>query len=360
LSKENPMQEPRNLRTTQNQPDALAVALANRLVGQPEAIDTIVPYVEMFEAALSPVGRPAGVFLLLGPTGTGKTKTVEALAAELHGSEKSLLRIDCAEFQLEHEVAKLIGAPPGYLGHRETHPMITQQKLEATRSGNHRPSLVLLDEIEKAAPSLRRLLLGVLDKGTLHLGDNSTVNFEESLVFMTSNLGAREMQGELHCGMGFRVGSVEKEGRASRLTRMAMGAVRRHFSPEFINRIDSIVNYRPLSSSALGRIFELEVRLLQEHIRRRLGEGAFELVVSESAAGILVERGTSEQYGARELKRTIHREIIRPLASRVAQDQVPRGSVVEFRARGERISIHVRAQRPSAARGKRRALPLTA
>src|SRR5579859_7762865 len=176
--------------------DDLMGVLSSKVVGQPTATRVIVPYIQMFQAGLAPEGRPVGVFLLLGPTGTGKTKTVEALADVLHGSEKSVLKVDCGEFQMEHEVAKLIGAPPGYLGHRETQPMLTQQKLNAVTSDRCGLSLVLFDEIEKAAPSLTRLLLGVLDKGVLRLGDNSTVNFEKSLVFLTSNLGAREMRSE--------------------------------------------------------------------------------------------------------------------------------------------------------------------
>src|SRR5271165_1947219 len=166
--------------------------LSEKVIGQPQALTQIVPYVQMHQAGLAPEGRPVGVFLLLGPTGTGKTRTVEVLAQALHGSEKHLLKVGCGEFQMEHEVAKLIGAPPGYLGHRETQPMLSQQKLNAVTSEKCNLSLVLFDEIEKAAPSMTRLLLGVLDKGILRLGDNSTVNFEKSLVFLTSNLGARE------------------------------------------------------------------------------------------------------------------------------------------------------------------------
>src|SRR6202790_1491755 len=182
----------------------LTAVLAQKVVGQPDATRVIVPYIQMFQAGLAPEGRPVGIFLLLGPTGTGKTKTVEALAEVLHGSAKNVLKVDCGEFQMEHEVAKLIGAPPGYLGHRETQPMLTQQKLNAVTSEKCSLSLVLFDEIEKAAPSMSRLLLGVLDKGILRLGDNSTVNFEKSLVFLTSNLGAREMLREISPEFGFQ------------------------------------------------------------------------------------------------------------------------------------------------------------
>ena len=211
-------------------PDDLAARLRRRIVGQDDAIDVVVPYVEIYEAGLAPEGRPVGVFLLLGPTGTGKTKTVEALAEALHGSERNLLRIDCGEFQLEHEVAKLIGAPPGYLGHRETQPMISQQKLNAVTSERSSLSLVLFDEIEKAAPSMGRLLLGVLDKAALKLGDNSTVNFERSLIFMTSNLGAREMMSELRDRFGLAA-ALPSDADQKKLQAIGVGAVRRRFSP---------------------------------------------------------------------------------------------------------------------------------
>src|SRR6201746_2586171 len=180
--------------------------LSSKVVGQPNVIKVIVPYIQMFQAGLAPEGRPVGVFLLLGPTGTGKTKTIEALAEILHGSQKNLLKVDCGEFQMEHEVAKLIGAPPGYLGHRETQPMLTQQKLNGVTSDQCGLSLVLFDEIEKAASSMTRLLLGVLDKATLRLGDNNTVNFERSLIFLTSNLGAHAMLKQLNPSFGLSAG----------------------------------------------------------------------------------------------------------------------------------------------------------
>ena len=201
----------------------LSAVLSQKVVGQPAATRVIVPYIQMFQAGLAPEGRPVGVFLLLGPTGTGKTKTVEALADVLHGSEKNVLKVDCGEFQMEHEVAKLIGAPPGYLGHRETQPMLTQQKLNAVTSEKCNLSLVLFDEIEKAAPSMTRLLLGVLDKGLLRLGDNSTVNFEKSLVFLTSNLGAREMMREINPEFGFQsVRPAERADLTSKLQNIAL------------------------------------------------------------------------------------------------------------------------------------------
>src|SRR5436305_4291320 len=217
----------------------LTSILSNKVVGQPNVISVIVPYIEMFQAGLAPENRPVGVFLLLGPTGTGKTRTVEALAETLHGSLKNLLKIDCGEFQMEHEVAKLIGAPPGYLGHRETQPMLTQAKVNGAASEGCDISLILFDEIEKAAASMTRLLLGILDKATLRLGDNNTVNFERTLIFLTSNIGARRMMKQLTPGFGF-VSSVEPDAsvQPAKLHQIASSAARRQFSPEFMNRID--------------------------------------------------------------------------------------------------------------------------
>ena len=247
---------PKSRRLETEDDSGLLAALGARIVGQPDAMATIVPYVQMHQAGLAPAGRPVGVFLLLGPTGTGKTKTVEALADVLHGSEKNVLKVDCGEFQMEHEVAKLIGAPPGYLGHRETQPLLTQQKVSAVSSERSNLSIVLFDEIEKAAPSMTRLLLGVLDKAILRLGDNTTVNFEKTLIFLTSNLGAHAMRKQINPDFGFealvprRIAEV-----GGKLRQIGAGAVRRKFSPEFVNRIDSVITYLPLNGDALARIW---------------------------------------------------------------------------------------------------------
>src|SRR5205814_2221756 len=184
--------------------DDLTNLLAQKVVGQSAATKAIVPYVYMYQSGLAPESRPAGVFLLLGPTGTGKTKTVEAIAELLHGSERKIVKIDCGEFQMEHEMAKLMGAPPGYLGHRETVPLLTQQRLAEATSEQSDLALVLFDEIEKAAPSMTSLLLGILDKGIFRLGDNSTVDLEKTLIFFTSNLGARAMLKEINPEIEFQ------------------------------------------------------------------------------------------------------------------------------------------------------------
>jgi ATP-dependent Clp protease ATP-binding subunit ClpA len=309
------------------EPSQLTNRLLRRVIGQEEAIQAIVPYVELFEAGLAPAGRPVGVFLLLGPTGTGKTRTVEALAEALHGSDRHVLRIDCGEFQLEHETARLIGAPPGYIGHRETQPMLTQTKLNAVASDRSSLSIVLFDEIEKAASSLGRLLLGVLDKAMLKLGDNTTVNFERSLIFLTSNLGAREMAKQTRQRFGLAA-AAPAQGTARTLERVALGAVKKRFSPEFVNRIDRILTYRPLDREAFERILDLQLEELHRHLEGRLGDAAFRLSLSEEARRFLLEQGTSQEYGARELKRTMHRHVIQPLARVVLERLARPGEVV--------------------------------
>ena len=321
----------------------IAQALSRRLVGQPAAIEAIVPYVQMHRAMLGPEGRPAGVFLLLGPTGTGKTKTVEALAEVLHGSSKKILKVDCGEFQMEHEVAKLLGAPPGYLGHRETQPLLTQQKLNGASSEACDLSIILFDEIEKAAPSVARMLLGVLDKAVLRLGDNSTVNFEKTMIFLTSNLGARAMSRELNPDFGFEsLVAARGSAKAGKLQSIGMSALRRNFSPEFMNRIDAVVTYQPLSQEALSRILDGHVLELQEHLDRRLGLNTFRLEVPGRARRFLLERGTSLEYGARELKRTIQRQLVQPLASLIAAGEIPPGARIRADLIPRKDKLHLR------------------
>ena len=317
--------------------------LSEHVIGQPQAMEAIAPYVQMYEAGLCPEGRPAGVFLLLGPTGTGKTRTVEALAEVLHGSLKHVLRIDCGEFQMDHEVAKLIGAPPGYLGHRETHPVLTQARLASITSDRSGLSIVLFDEIEKAAPSLTRLLLGVLDKASLRLGDNNVVNFERSLIFMTSNVGASKMMKQLRPGFGFEanVGSGNVTY-AQQMDRIVLEAAKREFSPEFLNRVDALVTYQPLSEPMLQEILDQQIELLQRHIEKRLGPNGFTLQVPKETRLFLLRIGASSEYGARELKRTVHKHLTHPLASLVASGTTRGRGVVRAELNPTRTAIRLR------------------
>ena len=316
------LHSPRSARVTVA-PLEIAPALRALIAGQDEAIDAIAPYVDLYESGLAPAGRPAGVFLLLGPTGTGKTRTVEALAAALHGSDRQLLRIDCGEYQLDHETAKLIGAPPGYLGHRETQPVLSQQKLNAVTSDRSALSLVLFDEIEKAAPSFMRILLGVLDRAVLRLGDGAGVSFENSLIFLTSNLGARGMLKELGGGFGLAAAAdCGVHDWRRRLHGIATHAAQRRFAPEFLNRIDEVVTYQPLEAAAIERILDLQLDAIRQHIRARRGSSSFDFALTSRARRLLVEEGASREYGARELKRVIHRRLLQPLAKRLLSRQL--------------------------------------
>lgn len=308
---------------------SLLDSLSQKIVGQQAAISGIASTVKTYQAGLAPSGRPAGIFLLLGPTGTGKTRTVEALAEILHGAPQKVVKVNCGEFQSDHEVAKLIGAPPGYLGHNETKPMLTQERLQEALSPNCDLSIVLFDEIEKAAPAITKLLLGVLDKATLRLGNNLEVDFEKSLIFLTSNLGAREMMKELQPEMGFRPPCAEPPpDLTKKLESIALNAVRRMYSPEFVNRIDAVVTYQPLDSEALVLILDQQITDLQRHVNSRLGDKCFQIEVSGESRDFLLAKGTSPEYGARELKRAIHRYLTQPLATLVIENKIQSGSAV--------------------------------
>jgi CheY-like chemotaxis protein len=310
--------------------DGLAALLARKVVGQPSALEVIVPCVQLHNSGLAPVGRPVGVFLFLGPTGTGKTRTVEALAEVLHGSPDKLLRIDCGEFQSDHEIAKLIGAPPGYVGHAQSTPRLTAGSLEDARSEECDLALVLFDEIEKAAPAMYQLLLGVLERAELRLGDGGTVDFTKSLIFLTSNLGARSMMEEIKPALGFDSGSARDPVELrSRLENIGLRAVKRHFSPEFLNRIDAVVTYRPLDAASIIAILHHHIAELQQHVHTRLGSRSFDIEVAPAARYFMVDKGTSLEYGARELRRVIHRNLTQPLAVMVASGRVRPGSTVQ-------------------------------
>jgi ATP-dependent Clp protease ATP-binding subunit ClpA len=189
----------------------LEASLRRKIVGQEEAIEQIVNIYQTYLAGMTSPGRPIGNFLFLGPTGSGKTRLVEAAAETLAGDSRAVIKIDCAEFQHSHEIAKLIGSPPGYLGHRETHPLLSQEVLNQYHTDKMKLSFVLFDEIEKSSDALWNLLLGVLDKATLTLGDNRRVDFSRALIFMTSNLGAGEMGSILRPNMGFAASEIQRQ-----------------------------------------------------------------------------------------------------------------------------------------------------
>src|SRR6266478_6390253 len=242
-------------------------ALRSKIVSQEEALQTMVNLYQVFSAGLNPPGRPVGSLLFLGPTGSGKTRIVEAAAEILFGDSRAVIKVDCGEFQHSHEIAKLIGSPPGYLGHRETHPLITQEALAATHTDKLKLSFLLFDEIEKASDALWQLLLGMLDKATLTLGDNRRVDLSRTVIFMTSNLGGAEITELIEGGMGFiQPKDKPAAGLNAKVERTAVEAARRKFSPEFMNRLDTVVVFHPLKREELDEVLEIELGQVQKRI----------------------------------------------------------------------------------------------
>jgi len=348
---------------TGREAEYLEQALHRNIVGQDEAIQQIVNIYQMNLTGMSAPGRPIGNFLFLGPTGSGKTRIVEATAEALVKNPRAVIKIDCAEFQHSHEIAKLIGSPPGYLGHRETHPLLSQEVLNQYHTDTTKVSFVLFDEIEKASDALWNLLLGILDKGTLTLGDNRKVDFSRALIFMTSNLGATEMSSLMSPKLGFncvRESSQNAECRSdeklnAKVARTGVDAARRKFTPEFINRLDKIVVFRPLGESELRKILEIELNMVQQRIFNASPDRAFIFHVTEAGKTFLLREGIDMKYGARHLKRAIERLLVQPLSNLIATDQIRTGDWIRvdfnadsgelvFLKEAEGLPIHTMAE----------------
>lgn len=305
--------------------------LSARIVGQERAVRRMSGLFQIYLAGMNNPTRPIGTMLFLGPTGSGKTRVVEAASEVLFGDPHSVVKIDCAEFQHSHEIAKLIGSPPGYLGHRETSPMLTQENLDKAHTEETKLTFVLFDEIEKASDSLWQLLLGILDKATLTLGDNRRVDFSKTIVIMTSNLGAREMSDMISGGIGFaptKSDQVKADNEIdTKIYRTALEAAKRKFSPEFMNRIDKVVVFRSLKEHHLKRILDIELTAVQDRITESAGT-KFIFECTEAAKNFLLGEGIDLKYGARHLKRAIERFLVYPLSNLVATQQVETGDFV--------------------------------
>ena len=321
---------------TGREASTLETGLRRMIIGQDEAIQQIVNIYQMHLTGMNAPGRPIGNFLFLGPTGSGKTRIVEATAETLLKNPRAVIKIDCAEFQHSHEIAKLIGSPPGYLGHRETHPLLSQEVLNQYQTETMKVSFVLFDEIEKASDALWNLLLGILDKATLTLGDNRKVDFSKAMIFMTSNLGASEMSAIMAPKLGF--GSSDARIKAStgifddkmtgKIARSGVEAARRKFTPEFMNRLDKIVTFSPLGTEQLKKILDIELNLVQQRIFNTSNDRAFVFTMSDHGKDFLLSEGTDLKYGARHLKRAIERLLVHPMSNLIATDQVRGGDWV--------------------------------
>lgn len=305
--------------------------LSSLIVGQERAVRRMSGLFQIYLAGLNNPSRPIGTMLFLGPTGSGKTRVVEAASEVLFNEPYTVVKIDCAEFQHSHEIAKLIGSPPGYLGHRETSPMLTQENLDKAHTDETKLTFVLFDEIEKASDSLWQLLLGILDKATLTLGDNRRVDFSKTVVIMTSNLGAREMSEMISGGIGFAPTKTDQAKDDNeidtKIYRTALEAAKRKFSPEFMNRIDKVVVFRSLKEHHLRRILDIELRSVQDRITESAGT-KFAFECTDEAKEFLLGEGIDLKYGARHLKRAIERFLVYPLSNLVATEQVETGDLV--------------------------------
>jgi ATP-dependent Clp protease ATP-binding subunit ClpA len=335
--------------------------MRQRLFGQDEAVRLIDEQLEIAQSGLADEARPPAVFMLYGPTGAGKTHTVETLAEVLHGNRKTYIRIDCGELQLEHEIAKVVGAPPGYLGHRETHPLISQNALNLTRSDRFPWSILLFDEVEKASRSMHRLMLGIMDKGILRTNDGNTVNFRQTMIFMTSNLGLREVAPA-------KDAAKPDDDATSRLLRVVAPAqakdqgpsaplvavddvnevrarFKAFFSPEFINRLDCFIPYKALSPVELNQILTVEFKTMQARIVNALGVtdqghiNAFVLDISQEARDLLVSASNTPEWGARELRRVVQRRVTTLVSRMIVKGQHPPGGKVMVVVRNGEIAL---------------------
>jgi ATP-dependent Clp protease ATP-binding subunit ClpB len=285
---------------------------------------------------MSAPDRPVGNLLFLGPTGSGKTYVVEVTAEALFGNRHAFIKVDCAEFQEHHEIAKLIGSPPGYIGHMQTPPVLSQNALTQWHTDKLKLTLLLFDEIEKASDTLWQLLLGILDKASLTLGDNTHVDLSQCLIFMTSNLGASEMSNLAQGGIGFVSGpTVVDTSLDAKIARTAVEAARRKFSPEFMNRLDKVVVFKTLRSEQLEQVLELELAKVQQRITSAAGQSHFTFRCTPEVKRWLLKEGTDPRYGARQLKRVIERNVVYPLANLVATCQVATGDCIEVRLKLE-------------------------
>jgi ATP-dependent Clp protease ATP-binding subunit ClpB len=320
--------------------------LLGKVVGQDRAVRRIVNMYQIYLAGMANPGRPIGNLLFLGPTGSGKTRVVEASAEILFGSPRAFIKLDCAEFQHSHEIAKLIGSPPGYLGHRETPPLLTQEAIDQYQTDRVKMTFILFDEIEKASDALWQLMLGILDKGTLTLGDNRRVDLSRCVIFMTSNLGAVEMSDMLQGGgIGFTSGvrhdAASVRDRDNKLYRTALEVAKRKFSPEFMNRIDKVVVFRALNGEDLKQILDIELKEVQDRIITSQVNRQFAFTCTDESKEFLLREGTDLKYGARHLKRAIERHLVFPLSNLIATGQINQADVikVDLNSEGDKLTF---------------------
>jgi ATP-dependent Clp protease ATP-binding subunit ClpB len=321
---------------------SLSLKFKSRIIGQPEAAQSLLNVIEKFQSGFYDRSKPIASLLFLGPTGTGKTGTVEAFVEGLYGKPSAMMKVDCAEYQHSHEIAKLLGSPPGYLGHRETHPYFTNAAVQGYRTSDVPFTVILFDEIEKANDALWNLLLGILDKGQVTTGTNEVVDLRATIIIMTSNVGSKELAKRVGDGaIGFNTAGEDVNHEEA--TEIAMSAARRKFMPEFLNRLDNVTMFNTLTPEDLDKIFTLELNKIRERIVMT-SLAIFDVQVSPAAKKQILLEGYDKKYNARNLKRTMEQYISLPLARLVATAQIVNNDVVicdyvngkwEYYAKGE-------------------------
>lgn len=314
--------------------------LLNKVIGQDQAVSQLVHTYQTFRSGLQAPNRPLGVLLFLGPTGSGKTRLVEVLAEFLFGTRDAMLKIDCAEFTHDHEIAKLIGAPPGYLGHDKTAPRLTQIALNKYHQKDKEFSILLFDEIEKACDDLYELMLGILSDARLTLGDNALVDFTKTLIIMTSNVGSDSLQTIIEGrGLGFLSTINTGEETDELLWTAAKDALKKKFAPEFVNRINRSIVFHTLSNESMKRIMDLEITAIQNRI---IDAGYFIILdVTDEAKEYMLKVGIDTVYGARELTRALDRLVVEPISNLIATKQVQdRDLIVADYKSGDSLIFH--------------------
>lgn len=313
---------------------ALGAKMRANLIGQEPAIQSIVRAYQQVEAGFAYPDRPAGIFYLLGPTGVGKTRFVEVFSEALHDNPKALIQIDCAEFQESHSIARIIGAPPGYIGHDDSTPLIVQAQLDALEARG-KPPVILFDEFDKAHPAIARLILGVLDKGRLTTNKGS-VNFCNSFVFMTSNTAASEMADAISSDKWLAPATWDPQ---QELKRRAAVAMRKAYTPEFRNRLDEVLVFNTFRREDVALILDLELSRIRHALLKHDDMVQFSLQITPGAKALILDHGYSPKENARYLKRTIISMLLQKLANLLASDQVATGDEIRVDRNGERLSF---------------------
>jgi hypothetical protein len=320
----------------------LSAKFASRIIGQPEAAESLLNVLEKFQSGFYDRTKPIASLLFLGPTGVGKTGAVEAFVEGVFGKPTAMMKVDCAEYQHSHEIAKLLGSPPGYLGHRETHPYFTNASVQGFRTPDVPFTVILFDEIEKANDSLWNLLLGILDKGQVTTGTNEVVDLRSTIIIMTSNVGSKELAKRTGDGaIGFN--GTGEDISHKEATDIAMNAARRKFMPEFLNRLDSCIMFNTLTPEDLDKIFTLELNKIRERIVMT-SLAIFDIEVSPAAKKQILIEGYDKKYNARNLKRTMEQYISLPLARLVATGQIVNNDVVVIDYIGGKWEYYAKGQ----------------